>query len=161
MLVWTSKISPGRATETTCVMSGSLLDRGLDQDQPAVGAGDGALDEDQALLGVHGLDGHARRAHAAGHAHALEDATGGRAGADGTGRTVLALHAVARAEAPEVVALHDTGEAVALGGAGDVDDLTLREGLGGHLLAEGVLGGVGGADLHGVAARRHAGLREV
>ena len=35
------------------------------------------------------------------------------------------------------------------------------EGLGGDLLAERVLGGVGGADLGDVAARRDAGLLEV
>jgi hypothetical protein len=34
---------------------------------------------------------------------------------------VLALHAVAGAEALEVVALHDTGVALALAGADDVD----------------------------------------
>jgi hypothetical protein len=35
---------------------------------------------------------------------------------------VLALHTVRGAEAVEAVALHDAGEALALGGAGDVDD---------------------------------------
>lgn len=58
------------------------------------------------------------------------------------------------AETPfEVVTLHDTGEALALGGADDVDlGAGFEDGVHGQLLAGRVVGGVGGADLGEVAA---------
>ena len=56
------------------------------------------------------------------------------------------------------MALHDTGEALALGGADDVDQLAGREDVDGELLAERVLGRVVGAQLDQVTARRDAGL---
>jgi hypothetical protein len=59
------------------------------------------------------------------------------------------------------VTLHDAGEALALGPARDVDALADLEGVGAELLADGVVGGVGRADLDDEAARRHAGLVEV
>jgi hypothetical protein len=46
------------------------------------------------------------------------------------------------------VALHDTGEALALAGARDVDLLSGLEGGDENFLAEGVLGGVVGAQLN-------------
>ena len=52
--------------------------------------------------------------HAAGHAHALEHAGRRGALADGAGRAVHSVGAVRRRLAGEVVALHDTGEALAL-----------------------------------------------
>lgn len=64
---------------------------------------------------------------------------------------MLALGAVTGAEALEVVTLHDTGEALALALTGDVDLHARLEHLGGDLLAEGVLGGIRGADLDEVA----------
>ena len=81
-----------------------LLDGGLDQHDAALGAGDGAVDQHQALVGVDGvhgqvLGGHLVVAHPAGHPQALEHPAGGGAAADGTRRAVLALHAVAGAEA--------------------------------------------------------------
>ena len=66
-----------------------------------------------------------------------------------------------RRDTLEVVALHDTGEALALAGADDVDQLAGLEDVDRELLAERVLGGVGGAHLGEVAARRDAGLVEV
>ena len=74
---------------------------------------------------------------------------------------MLALGAVAGAEALEVVPLHDTGVALALAGADDIDQGAGLEGLGGDLLAERVLARVGRAQLDGVAPRRDAGLGEV
>ena len=44
---------------------------------------------------------------------------------------------------------------------GDVDDLGRLEHLGGELLAQRVLGGVDGPQLHQVLARGHVGLGEV
>ena len=65
------------------------------------------------------------------------------------------------APGPEAVALHDTGEALALALAGHVDLDAGLEGLGGDLLAEGVLAGVGGTELDEVAAGGDVGLGEV
>lgn len=60
---------------------------------------------------------------------------------------MLALGAVPGAEATEVVALHDTGEALALALAGHVDLHAGLEHLSGDFLAQRVLGGVRRADL--------------
>jgi hypothetical protein len=62
------------------------------------------------------LGGLALAAHAAGHAHALEDATGGRAATDRAGLAVVAVGTVRGGDTVEAVTLHDTGEALALGG---------------------------------------------
>ena len=103
-------------------------------DQAALGAGHGALDQDQALLGVdrvHGevLGGDGVGTHPAGHPDALEHATGGGAGADRARLAVVAVGTVGGADAVEAVPLHDTGEALALAGAGHVDDLAGLEGV--------------------------------
>src|SRR6478672_10023651 len=97
-----------------------------DENDAATGTGDGALDQQQALLGVDGLhlevqDGDALATHATGHAHALEDTARGRGGADGTRLAVVAVRTVRSGDTLEVVALHDTGEALALRRADDVD----------------------------------------
>src|SRR5581483_11246917 len=151
MLTLASKISAGSSTVPTVSPAGERtlmvliasgpLGRGADQDEAAVRTGDGALDEQQALVRVNGVDGqvlggHALVAHAAGHAQALEHAARGGAATDGAGRAVLALGAVRGAEAAEAVALHDTGGALALAGAGHVDLGARLEHLGGDLLAE-------------------------
>src|SRR5690606_14548430 len=122
------------------------------EDDATLGAGDGALDEQQPLLDidrVHGqvLDGLAVVAHAASHAHALEDATGRRCATDRAGLAVVAVGTVGGADAGEAVALHDACGSLALRGARHVD---LRPGLEGRdrdLLAERVLLGVRGAHL--------------
>ena len=78
------------------------------------------------------------------------------------GERCLRCDAVRRRQAVEAVPLHDTGEALALAGADDVDGLRRRSNeLGGELLAERVRRRVVGAELDEVAARRHAGLGEV
>src|SRR5215207_644867 len=66
-LTCTSKISAGSSTDpvlsptgermSMVLITSSPLGRGADQDEPAVGAGDGALDEQQPLLRVNGVDG--------------------------------------------------------------------------------------------------------
>src|SRR3954471_22835232 len=117
-------------------MSGSLravegrrgLGRGADEDDATARAGNGALDEQQPLLGVDGVDGEVLgrltdAAHPAGHPHALEHATGGGAAADGTRLAVVLVGAVGRRDAVEAVTLHDAGEALALGRATRVDEL--------------------------------------
>jgi hypothetical protein len=100
-LVCTSKISAGRSTVSVLVAMrvtpGPFAPSA--RGRRAAGAGDGTLDEQQALLGVHGVDGEvlgglAHAAHAAGHAHALEDAAGGGAGTDRAGLAVVAVRTV-------------------------------------------------------------------
>src|SRR5690606_31110911 len=108
------------------------LDRRADEHDRAVGPGHGALDQDQAVLGVdvddlEVLDGHALATHAAGHALAPEGAARGRRHADRAGVPVLLVHTVAVAHAAEVVPLHDAGVALALAGAGHVDGLAPGE----------------------------------
>src|SRR4029450_10682972 len=92
------------------------------------------------------------------HLQALEHATRGRRATDGTGRPVLALGAVRRAEALEAVTLHDAGGALALAGADDVDLGHAVEHVGVQLLADLVVAGVLGAQFHQVPPRRHARL---
>src|SRR5690606_9856041 len=111
-----------------------------DQHHAAVGTGNRALDQQQVLLRVDGVDGQVLHggpgvAVPPRHAEALEDATGGRAAADRARRTVLALGAVRGAEAAEAVTLHHTSGALALAGAGDVDLLPGLEDRNGDLLA--------------------------
>src|SRR5205823_5840496 len=100
-------------------------------------------------------------AHPARHAYPLEDPARRGARADRPGRAVLALDTMAGAQASEAVPLHHTGEALALGAPGDVHDLSGRERLGGDLLSQRVLAGVGGAQLDQVPARRGVGPGEV
>src|SRR4051812_8607440 len=163
-LDWTPKSSSGRsavpavlpsASTTSIVtfaMTSGPLRGGLDEHDGAPRAGDGTLDEEQAALGVDRVHGQVLRglpdgAHAARHAHALEDAARRGAGADRARRAVLALSAVGGAQALEAVPLHDAGGALALGPADDVDPLARLEDLGRDLLARRVLAGVRGADL--------------
>ncbi len=57
--------------------------------------------------------------------------------------------------------LHHTGSALAFADTGHVDDVSFGEGVGVELLAEAVLAGVAGPDLHQMLARRHPGLLKV
>src|SRR5690606_9558170 len=100
-------------------------------------------------------------AHAAGHAHSLENTAWGGAATNGTRRTVLALGAVRGAEAAEAVALHDTGVPLAFRLSGDVNLFTRLEHVSGDLLTDRVLAGVGGAHLDVVAARGEVVLTQV
>src|SRR5690606_36860731 len=127
----------------------------------AVRTGGGADAGEEALLGVDGgdrevLGGLAVVAHPTSHAQALEDARRRRGAADRAGLAVVAVRTVGGADAGEAETLHDTGGALALGRADELDDGPGLEGLRGELLADAVLGGVGGADLGEVAARRDA-----
>src|SRR4051812_28090527 len=98
-LVWTPNSSSGSsavpaalpsASRTSIVwfaMASGPLRGGLDEHDGAPRARDGALDEEQAALGVDRVDGQVLGAlpdgaHPARHAHALEDAARGGTGAD-------------------------------------------------------------------------------
>src|SRR5664279_5605849 len=119
---------------TTGCWNAAILGLLLDDDVPTLGAGDGALDEQQVVLDVHlgdlqVADRHLGVAHVTGHPHTGGDAAGVAGLADGAGRAVE-HGAVGRAAAGEVVPLDDAGEPLALAHAGDVD-LGLRlEGAG-------------------------------
>ena len=81
--------------QASCVLLGGRAE----DDETALGAGNGALEQDQALLGVDGvhrqvLGGDRVVTHAARHAGALEHATRGGAGADGAGLAVVAVGTV-------------------------------------------------------------------
>src|SRR3954470_13813509 len=119
MLIFsTSKISAGSSTlpvfspagermSTVLIGTSGPLGRGADQDEAAVRTGDRALDEQQTLLRVNGVDGQVLGgdplvAHAARHALALEHTTRGGATADGAGHAVHALGTVRGVVALEV-----------------------------------------------------------
>src|SRR6185295_5730293 len=105
----------------------------LDQDEPAGGTGDGALDEDQVLF-LLDLDdvevpaGDLFDAPVAGHLLAGMDALGdGVLAAQGAGGAFAVGLAVSGGEAVEAPAPDDAHEAAALGGADDVDFLVAFE----------------------------------
>src|SRR5690606_34965146 len=96
------------------------LDSRADEHEAALGAGNGTLDEHEALLDVDRVNGQvldtgAVAAHAASHALTLEHAAGGGGAADRTGLAVVAVLAVRGAHTGEPVALHDARGALALG----------------------------------------------
>src|SRR3954451_20361202 len=108
MLIFsTSKISAGSSTlpvfspagermSTVLIGTSGPLGRGADQDEAAVRTRNRALDEQQTLLRVNGVDGQflggaPLRAHAARHADALEHTAGGGTATDRAGGAVLAL----------------------------------------------------------------------
>src|SRR5690349_1516877 len=159
--LWTS------SARVESAMSSGTLHCVADVDDAAARAGDGALDEQQTLLGVDGVhreveNGHALAAHTAGHAHALEDAARSRRGADRAGLAVVAVRTVRSGDALEVVTLHDTRGALALAGADDVDQLAgLERAVHRELLTECVVSSVRGADLGEVTTRGHTGGLEV
>src|SRR5690606_6282687 len=99
--------------------------------------------------------------HATGHLLSTENATWGRCAADGTWLTVVLVSTVRSGDASEVVTLHNAGEALALGGANDVDLLAGFEELYGQFLASCVLGSVCGAQLYQVTTWGHACSFEV
>src|SRR5437870_1957995 len=72
------------------ILSSGPLGRAADQDEAAVRTGNRALDEQQTLLRVNGVDGQVLGgdplvAHTAGHAQALEHTARGGAATDGAG----------------------------------------------------------------------------
>ena len=124
------------------------LDCAADHDQSTGATGDGALDQQHAVLGIdlvhqQVLRRHSVVAHPARHARALEHPARGGAATDGAGTTVHRLRTVAGALAGKAVALHGAREALALAGAGHVDVGAVGEDLGGQLLADLVLAGGG------------------
>src|SRR5437016_1399481 len=101
-------------------------------DPAALGAGNGAFDQDQAAFDV-GRDhaqvqrGDAVDAHVAGHLLVLEGLAGVLTAAGRTDRTVRDRHAVGGAQTAEVPALHTAGKTLADRSAGDVDELAHDE----------------------------------
>ena len=81
--------------------------------------------------------------------------------ADGARHAVNEVSTVGGVVAFEVVTLHDAGEALALSGADDVDQVTGFERVGRDLLADRVAGDVGEAQLDELVAGGHAVLGEV
>src|SRR5580704_14235922 len=109
---------------------GQLLLHGVTHRDPAaLGARHGAFDHDEAArnVGLHDFEierGHPVDTEMTGHLLVLEGLAGVLAAAGRTDRTVRDRHAVARAEAGEIPALHAAGKALAGRSAGDVDILT-------------------------------------
>src|SRR5580704_5041090 len=104
-------------------------------DPAALGAGNGAFDQDQAALDV-GRDhtqverGDAVDAHMAGHLLVLPGLAGVLTAAGRTDRAVRDRHAVGGAQTAEIPALHAAGKPLTDRGAGDVDELADDEMIG-------------------------------
>src|SRR5690348_5971764 len=104
-------------------------------DPAALGAGNGAFDEDQAALDVGRNHAQVERgdavdAHVAGHLLVLPGLAGVLSAAGRTDRTVRDRHAVGGAQTAEIPALHTAGKALTDRGAGDVDELADDEMVG-------------------------------
>src|SRR5205085_3656399 len=102
------------------------------RDPAALGAGNGAFDEDQAALdvGLHHTQierGDAIDTHVTGHLLVLEGLAGILTSAGRTDRTMRNRDAVGGAQAAEIPALHAAGKTLADRGAGDVDELADHE----------------------------------
>src|SRR5262245_37408558 len=110
------------------VLRQRLLHGVAHHDPAALGAGHGALDQDQAALdvGLHDLEverGDALVAEMAGHLLVLERLARILTATGAADRAVRDRHAVRCAQTGEVPALHRAGIALADGGAGHVDEL--------------------------------------
>src|SRR5205814_1763291 len=104
--------------------------RFLDNHVSAVGAGDGAADQEQVVLQIDANDlqiagRHFFVPHAAGHSLPLEDAGGERVHARAAAVAMDFFHAVGGPLPLEVVPPHDARRAAALAGAGHIDGLDL------------------------------------
>src|SRR6202022_851335 len=102
------------------------------RDPSALGAGNGAFDQDQAArdIGLHHAQierGDAVDAHMAGHLLVLEGLAGILTSAGRTDRTTRARDAVGGAKPAEIPALYAAGKTLADRGAGDVDELADHE----------------------------------
>src|ERR1700761_4520551 len=112
-----------------------LLHRVPHRDPAALGAGNGALDQDQAARDV-GLDhaqierGDTIDAHVTGHLLVLEGLAGILPATGRTDRTMRDRNTVGGAQAAEIPALHAAGETFTNRGAGDVDELPDHEMVG-------------------------------
>src|SRR6201997_2953423 len=96
-------------------------------DPAALGAGNGAFDQDQPALDVGRDHAQVERgdpvdAHVAGHLLVLPGLAGVLTAAGRTDRTVRDRHAVGGAQAAEIPALHATRKTLADRGAGHVDE---------------------------------------
>jgi len=112
-----------------------LLHRIAHRDPSALGAGNGAFDQDQAArdVGLHHPQierGDAIDAHVAGHLLVLPGLAGILASTGRTDRTMRDRDAVGGAQAAEIPALHAAGKALADRRAGDVDELADDEMIG-------------------------------
>src|SRR3954453_19272233 len=141
------------------------LDRVADGQPAALVAWDRALDEQQAAdrIGTDDLEvllGAIARAHVSRHFLVLEHAAGILAVAGGTVRSVRDGHAVGRAETAEAPALHRSGEALALGHAGNIDQLAWNEVIGADVRADVEQSIVGDAELDDPYFRLDLGLAE-
>src|SRR3546814_4170827 len=119
-------LRPPRSTRTTHSFptrrSSDLLDGVADGQPGALGAGDAALDEQQAALDVRADDfqvllGPLAVAHVTGHLLVLEDAARILAVTRRTMGAVADRHAVGGAHAAEAPALHGAGETLKIGRA--------------------------------------------
>src|SRR5580700_6018513 len=118
-----------------------LLHRIAHRDPAALGARHGAFDHDEAArhVGLHDFEierGHTVHAKVTGHFLVLEGLAGILAATGRTDRAVRDRHAVARAEAREIPALHAAGKSLAGRSAGDVDILADDEMIGRDLGAD-------------------------
>src|SRR6202163_4120211 len=105
------------------------------RDPSALGAGNGAFDQDQAArdVGLHHAQierGDAIDAHVTGHLLVLEGLAGILTSAGRTDRTMRYRDAVGGAKAAEIPALDAAGKTLADRGAGDVDELANHEMVG-------------------------------
>src|ERR1700738_5293370 len=102
------------------------------RDPSALGAGNGAFDEDQAArdVGLHHAQierGDAIDAHVTGHLLVLEGLAGILTSAGRTDRTMRDRDTVGGAQSAEIPALHAAGKTLADRGAGDIDELADHE----------------------------------
>ena len=118
-----------------------LLHRVAHRDPAALGARHRAFDQDEAALdvGLHHFEierGDPVDAHMAGHFLVLEGLAGVLPAAGRADRAMRDRHAVGRAQAAEIPALHAAGKALADRGAGHIDELPDDEMVGGDLGAD-------------------------
>src|ERR1700709_353508 len=115
-----------------CFLRQRLLDGVAHRNPSALGAGNGAFDEDQAALdvGLHHTQierGDAIDTHVTGHLLVLEGLAGILTSAGRTDRTMRNRHTVGGAQTAEIPALHAAGKTLTNRGAGDVDELADHE----------------------------------
>ena len=142
------------------------LNGALDGHQTALGAGNGAADDQHVQLGVNlhngqVLDSHLIHAHVAGADFALEDTGGIGRGAHGTSVTMDGAAAVAGGGALCTPALDDALITVALADTGDINEVASLEGVSLHNVADVQLGSVVQVEFAQVLLGRHASLVQV
>src|SRR6202011_117040 len=117
------------------VLRQCLLDGIAHCDPSALGAGNGALDEDQAArdVGLHHAQierGDAIDTHVTGHLLVLEGLAGILTSAGRSDRTMRYRDTVGGAKPAEIPAFHAAGKTLADRGAGDIDELADHEMVG-------------------------------